>query len=133
MRILRYPIRRDFDAKPHPHRLIVPAVDTSKKDLPLDMAEASEATVTGEPGRTFRAKRDYEEGGKLVPPADQERSRRRQRLCQSRRRSRRRLHPWLMSLWMTMRKGESLCAFDVDTTDAADEELFPLGSSPWAC
>ena len=31
------------------------------KDLPLYVAELSEATVTGEPELIFRAKRDYEE------------------------------------------------------------------------
>ena len=44
-----------------PPECIISAVDTSKKDLPLYVAESFEATVTGEPDRSFRAKRDYEE------------------------------------------------------------------------
>ena len=42
-----------------PPDCIVSAVDTSKNDQPLYVAESTEATLTGEPA--FRAKRDYEE------------------------------------------------------------------------
>ena len=42
-----------------PPECIVSAVDSSKKDQPLYVAESTEATITGEPA--FRAKRDYEE------------------------------------------------------------------------
>ena len=42
--------------------MIISAVDTSKKDLPLyyekNVAETSEATLTGETDRSFRARRD---------------------------------------------------------------------------
>ena len=41
-----------------PPECIISAVDTSKKDLPLFVAESSGATVTGEPDHVFRAKRD---------------------------------------------------------------------------
>ena len=52
-----------------PPDCIVSAVDTSKKDQPLYVAEGTEATLTGEPA--FRAKRDYEEAASsssMVPP-----------------------------------------------------------------
>ena len=42
-----------------PPSCIISAVDTTKKDLPLYVAKEHEATREGEPGPSFRAKRDY--------------------------------------------------------------------------
>ncbi|CAE7666205.1 kptA, partial [Symbiodinium microadriaticum] len=53
-----------------PPDCIISAVDASKKDQPLYVAESTEATITGEPA--FRAKRDYEEAASSsskAPPA----------------------------------------------------------------
>ncbi|CAE7364756.1 CPK12, partial [Symbiodinium necroappetens] len=50
-----------------PADCIISAVDTSKTDLPLYVAE-TEATITGEPLRSFRAKHDYEEAKPSAAP-----------------------------------------------------------------
>ncbi|CAE7778417.1 unnamed protein product [Symbiodinium sp. CCMP2592] len=55
-------------------RDILSAVDTSKKNLPLYVAENKEATREGEPVHVFRAKRDYEEAAassSSAPPPKQ--------------------------------------------------------------
>ena len=44
-----------------PPSCVISAVDTTKKDLPLYVAKDDAATREGEPGSSFRAKRDYEE------------------------------------------------------------------------
>ncbi|CAE7339345.1 kptA, partial [Symbiodinium sp. CCMP2456] len=56
-----------------PSDCIVTAVDTSKNDLPLYVADNKEATREGEPGHIFRAKRDYEEAASSssAPPPKQ--------------------------------------------------------------
>ncbi|CAE7400470.1 NLRC3 [Symbiodinium sp. CCMP2592] len=57
-----------------PPDCILSAVDTSKKNLPLYVAEHKEATREGEPEHVFRAKRDYEEAAassSSAPPPKQ--------------------------------------------------------------
>ena len=44
-----------------PPSAVITAVDTTKKDLPIYVADESLATRKSEPGTTFRAKREYEE------------------------------------------------------------------------
>ena len=55
-----------------PPSCVIRAVDASKKDLPLYVAK-DEATREGEPGSSFRAKRDYEEtaSASSAPPPKQ--------------------------------------------------------------
>ena len=130
-----------------PPDCIVSAVDTSKKDQPLYVAESTEATLAGEPA--FRAKRDYEEAAssssmaapvakapvikptaakaapkpttKKMPtnkmpvdePADSE------------------VPDATMDLDAATREGEPSAAdVESDTTEAGEDDPYPLGSFP---
>ena len=73
-----------------PPSAVITAVDTTKKDLPIYVADESIATRKGEPGTTFRAKREYEEaasassGPPPLPRRQQQHQRPwRKRRCQS--------------------------------------------------
>ena len=73
-----------------PPSAVITAVDTTKKDLPIYVADESIATRKGEPGTTFRAKREYEEAASASPgppplPRRQQQHQRpwRKRRCQS--------------------------------------------------
>ena len=72
-----------------PPDAVISAVDTTKKDLPIYVADESVATRKSEPGTSFRAKREYEEAASAStgpPPGPLLRQLRRpwhKRRCQS--------------------------------------------------
>ncbi|CAE7834042.1 unnamed protein product, partial [Symbiodinium necroappetens] len=119
-----------------PPECIISAVDTSKKDQPLYVAESTEATVAGEPG--FRAKRDYEEAASsssMLPttakaPALKPTSKRRPSSAPSAEA----LADVTMDDDKATREGEpsAVVNVDSDTTDAGEDDPFPLGSFPCA-
>ena len=108
----------------------------SKKDQPLYVAESTEATITGEPG--FRAKRDYEEASTsssrpstaAKAPALQPTPKGRPSSAPAAEA----LAGVTMDDDQAAREGEPSAVVDVDsdTTDAGEDDPFPLGSFPCA-
>ncbi|CAE7465907.1 kptA [Symbiodinium sp. CCMP2592] len=128
-----------------PPDCILTAVDTSEKNLPLYVAENKEATHEGEPGHIFRAKRDYEEAASSssAPPPKQVASA--PKAVASKKMPKVAPKPEViveedvtMDLDEATRKGEPADAAgsapeeEGDTTDAGEDEAFPLGSHPCA-
>ena len=134
-----------------PPDCIVSAVDTTKKDQPLYVAESTEATLTGEPG--FRAKRDYEEAASsssMAPPVAKAPVIKPTAAKTSAPKPTAKKMPTnkmpaeeiadadvpdaTMDLDAATREGEPSAAVDVesDTTDAGEDDPYPLGSFPCA-
>ena len=129
-----------------PPECIISAVDTSKKDQPLYVAESTEATITGEPA--FRAKRDYEEAAssssKAPPAAKTPAIKPTAAKTSAPKPTVNKMPPTTTSVEEfedvamdddeATREGESSAAVDVDsdTTDAGEDDPYPLGSFPCA-
>ena len=118
-------------------------MDTTKKDLPIYVADESIATRKGEPGTTFRAKREYEEAASassgpppLVQAAAAPKAVAQKKMPKSKPPAAPtvKLEDVAMDYQAT-REGEPLDAAKIgdeegDTTDAGEEEEYPLGSHP---
>ena len=130
-----------------PPSCIISAVDTTKKDLPLYVAKEDEATREGEPGPSFRAKRDYEEAASAssAPPPKQAATAPKAVASKKMPKSSTKptaapitkLEDVVMDDDDATRKGEPSDAVKADddegdTTDAGEEEGYPLGSHPCA-
>ncbi|CAE7337449.1 kptA, partial [Symbiodinium sp. CCMP2456] len=134
-----------------PPDCIVSAIDTSQKDKPLYVAKGSEATREGEPERTFRAKRDYEEAASsstAAPPKAAAAKRMPTATQKPKVIDPSEIEDTTMLPAVATREGEPApsapsASDDVevevevevdegDTTDAGEEELYPLGSHPCA-
>ena len=131
-----------------PPSCIVSAVDATKKDLPLYVASEKEATREGEPGYSFRAKRDYEEAAtsSTAPPPKQAATAPKAVASKKMPKSspKPKAAPTIKLEDVAMdddddatRKGEPSDAAKADndegdTTDAGEEEGYPLGSHPCA-
>ena len=137
-----------------PPDCIVSAVDTTKKDQPLYVAESTEATLTGEPA--FRAKRDYEEAASsssMAPPVAKAPAIKPTAAKTSVPKPTAKKMPTnkmpaeeiadaevpdaamdLDAATREGREGEPSAAVDVesDTTDAGEDDPYPLGSFPCA-
>ena len=134
-----------------PPDCIVSAVDTSKKDQPLYVAESTEATLAGEPA--FRAKRDYEEAASsssMAPPVAKAPVIKPTAAKTSAPKPTAKKMPTnkmpveeiadaevpdaSMEFDAATREGEPSAAADVesDTTDAGEDDPYPLGSFPCA-
>ena len=128
-----------------PPSCIINAVDTTKKDLPLYVAKEHEATREGEPGPSFRAKRDYEEAASAssAPPPRQAATAPKAVASKKMPKSSpkptaapiTKLEDVVMDEDDAARKGEPSDAVKADddegdTTDAGEEEGYPLGSHP---
>ncbi|CAE7418542.1 unnamed protein product [Symbiodinium sp. CCMP2592] len=139
-----------------PPDCVLSAIDTSKKNLPLYVAEHKEAAREGEPERIFRAKRDYEEAAAAssssAPPPKQAAIA--PKAIASKKMPKVVPKPAAiaekdesMDLDEATREGEpadAAGAFDLDetkvevevevdegdTTDAGEDEPYPLGSHP---
>ncbi|CAE7328947.1 Mettl21e [Symbiodinium sp. CCMP2592] len=139
-----------------PPDCVLSAIDTSKKNLPLYVAEHKEAAREGEPERIFRAKRDYEEAAaassSTAPPPKQAAIA--PKAITSKKMPKVVPKPAAiaekdesMDLDEATREGEpadAAGAFDIDetkvevevevdegdTTDAGEDEPYPLGSHP---
>ncbi|CAE7657286.1 unnamed protein product [Symbiodinium sp. CCMP2592] len=130
-----------------PPDCVLSAIDTSNKNLPLYVAEHKEAAREGEPERIFRAKRDYEEAAAAssssAPPPKQAAIA--PKAIASKKMPKVVPKPAAiaekdesMDLDEATREGEpadAAGAFDLDenkgdTTDAGEDEPYPLGSHP---
>ncbi|CAE7917357.1 kptA, partial [Symbiodinium necroappetens] len=131
-----------------PPDCIVSAIDTGQKDKPLYVAKGSEATREGEPERTFRAKRDYEEAASsstAAPPKAAAAKRMPMATQKPKVIDPSEIEDTTMVPVVATREGEPApsASDDVevevevevdegDTTDAGEAELYPLGSHPCA-
>ena len=130
-----------------PPSCVISAVDTTKKDLPLYVAKDDTATREGEPGSSFRAKRDYEEtaSASSAPPPKQAPTAPKAVASKKMPKSSpkpsaaptAKLEDVIIDDDEATRKGDPLDAVKVDddegdTTDAGEEEGYPLGSHPCA-
>ena len=131
-----------------PPDCIVSAVDTSKRDQPLYVAESTEATLTGEPA--FRAKRDYEEAASsasmaapvakapvIKPTAAKSAPKPTPKKMPSNKMSVNEpadseVTDATMDLDAATREGEPSAAeaIESDTTEAGEDDPYPLGSFP---
>ena len=130
-----------------PPDCIMTATDTSKKDKPLYVAKGMEATREGEP---FRAKRDYQEAAASSTDAAPRKPVAAKRMPGTARRPTLidppKAEDVVMSSAVATRKGEPAKSAgddsaeievevevdEGDTTDAGEEERYPLGSHPCA-
>ncbi|CAE7795763.1 unnamed protein product [Symbiodinium sp. CCMP2592] len=127
-----------------PPDCILTAVDTSKKNLPLYVAENKEAAREGELGHTFRAKRDYEEAASSSSAPLPKQAAIAPKAIASKKMPKVATKPAViveedvtMDLDEATRKGEPADAAGIapeeeegDTSDAGGEEPYPLGSHP---
>eukprot|EP00439_Symbiodinium_sp_Y106_P065646 s125_g10.t1 len=125
-----------------PPSAVITAVDTTKKDLPIYVADESLATRKSEPGTTFRAKREYEEAASASsgpPPLPQSAAAPKAMAEKKMPKSKppvAKLEDVAMDYEdQATREGEPLDAAKIgdeegDTTDAGEEEEYPLGSHP---
>ena len=112
---------------------IISALD----DLPLHVAEASAATLTGEPDRSFRAKRDYEKAASSSSRPIAAKAK-----ALPKHKAKAKVKPTAAPVMADVamdkdtaaREGKPSSAVDPenDTTDAGDEADFPFGSYPCA-
>ena len=127
-----------------PPSAVITAVDTTKKDLPIYVADESVAARKGEPGTGFRAKREYEaaasasSGPPPRPVAAAPKAVAQKKMPKSKPSAAPtvKLEDIVMDDdYEATRKGEPLDAAKIgdeegDTTDAGEEEGYPLGSHP---
>ena len=129
-----------------PPEAIITVVDTTKKDLPIYVANESEAAREGEPGSSFRAKRDYEEAASASSGPPPKQAATAPKAVATNRMPKSTPVPSaaptakLEDIIMddddeATRKGEPLAAAKIDdeegdTTDAGEQEEYPLGSHP---
>ena len=127
-----------------PPDAVISAVDTTKKDLPIYVADESVATRKSEPGTGFRAKREYEAASASTgppprpPPTAAPKAVAQKKMPKSKPPAAPpvKLEDVIMDYDdEAAREGEPSDAAKIgdeesDTTDAGEAEGFPLGSHP---